>query len=105
MEEPAKTQDSNAPTSERRPSWPYPQFIIIFILLMLIAPALGVIAGNLLLWGFVAWYLWGALSRKSFEKMQSSYPSLTRSDYILNMLLIPGVFLLLLIASLWAVFG
>ena len=65
------------------------------MVLLLIAPALGVIAGNLLLWGWVGYYLWISLSRKAYEQMKASYPSLSRADYVLNMLLIPGVFLLL----------
>ena len=105
MEELPETKDTETNADERRPSWPYPQFIIIFILLLLIAPALGVVTGNLLIWSWVAWYLWNALSKKAYLKMHASYPSLTRQDYILNMLLIPVTFVLLLIVSLWAIFG
>ena len=82
--------------SERRPSWPYPQFIIIFVVLLLLAPMLGMV-GAVLLAAWVGYYLWSALSKSYYESMRESYPSLSRPDYILNMLLIPTLFVFALI--------
>lgn len=82
---------------EQRPSWSYPQFIIVTIVLVLLVPVLGPYLGPGVFFTWLGYYLWISLSKKAFEKMHESYPSLTRGDYILNMMLIPGVFMALLI--------
>ena len=76
---------------ERRPSWPYPTILFLYLVILIITPVAGSTIGLLLFCGLLGFCLWGALSRKQYEQLKKRYPSLSRNEYVLNNLLFPVV--------------
>lgn len=72
-----------------RPSWPYPIVFVLCVVIFLITPYTGASIGIVLFIALMAWFIWAAASKTKYEKIKGTYPSLSRQDYILNMLIFP----------------
>jgi hypothetical protein len=86
--------------TDRRPSWPYPTILFLYVLVFLITPTIGTTIGLVLFFGLMGVCLWGAVSRSQYEKMQKRYPSLLRSAYVMNMIVFPVVVPLVILVLL-----
>ncbi len=86
--------------SERRPSWPYPIFLFFYLVIFLITPTVGTNIGLILFFGLMGVCLWLSVSRKEYEGFRKNYPSLQRSEYVANMMIIPVIVPLLLFVLL-----
>lgn len=75
----------------RRPSWPYPIMIILYVAIFLSPPILGEMVSLALFLVLVSFCVWAAVSKRNYEKLKINYPELTRSDYMLNMLIFPVI--------------
>ena len=92
-------QDDNEHGSNRpqpgqdpgRPSWPYPVFLFLYVVILLVTPMIGKTPGLLAFFTLIAFCGWSALSKKQYEQMLNNYPELERSDYITNMLMVPVI--------------
>lgn len=96
----SQQSDPEVEQEERRPSWPYPTFLFLYVIIFFIAPFAGDVVGLFLFFGLVAFCLWGAVSKKQYEQLKKSYPGLTREDYMVNNLLFPVVVPLIVFALL-----
>jgi hypothetical protein len=81
----------NDAKSGSRPSWPYPTILILYLIIFLITPVTGVATGLALFFGLMGVCLWNAISENQFKKLKQNHPSLTRSDYLFNMIIFPVV--------------
>jgi len=90
------------PTHEvgKRPSWPYPSILFLYLVIFLLTPHIGEIAGLILFFSLMSASLWGALSPGQYQKIIQRYPTLPRRDYVINMLLFPVLVPLLIFVSL-----
>jgi hypothetical protein len=89
--------------SDKRPSWPYPQILFLYIVIFLLSSFLGKVISFMLFSGVVLASIWAALSRKQYDQLKKQYPSVSRNSYIANMLLLPVMIplLVLLLLMLW----
>lgn len=76
---------------EKRPSWPYPTFLFLYVVIFLITPVVGPTVGSLLFFGLLVFCLWGAVSRNQYKQLKKRYPSLSRPEYVLNNLIFPVI--------------
>jgi len=84
----------------RRPSWPYPTILFLYVVIFFLTPVLGMSTGLILFFGLMGFCVWGAVSRNQYEKLLKSYPDLPRSDYVLNNLIFPVILPLIVLALL-----
>jgi hypothetical protein len=89
--------------SDCRPSWPYPTILFLYAIVFFISYWLGPIVGASLFFGLMGVCTWSACSSRQFEKLQVEYPSLLRSEYVANMLVLPVVVPLLIFVVLLVV--
>jgi len=83
--------EENTTDLETRPSWPYPTFLFLYVVIFVLTPMVGRTIGMILFWGLLLFCFWGAVSRKQYEMLKKRYPGLSRYDYVLNNLLFPVV--------------
>jgi len=95
-EEPAGTTAETG----RRPSWPYPVFLFLYVVIFLVTPAVGSTVGLALFCALMALCVWNAASRRQYEQSRKKYPDLSRSDYVMNNLVFPVIIPLVLFAGL-----
>ena len=86
-----KPEDKVAAESEsgRRPSWPYPIFLILYGVIFLMTPMVGSTVGLVLFFGLIGVGVWNAISRHQYEQLKKNYPAVSRGDYVLNNLVLP----------------
>jgi len=82
--------------SERRPSWPYPIILFLYVVIFLATPVLGSTIALSLFFLLIGICVWNAASKSHFEKLKDNYPALPRSDYVFNMLIFPVIFPLII---------
>jgi len=61
----------------------------LYAVIYLIVPYIGDIIGLILFFGLMCACIWMAVSKDYYEDLKEGYPSLTRSEYIINSLLFP----------------
>jgi hypothetical protein len=84
-------QSTPAGESEKRPSWPYPTFLFLYVVIFFITPFVGSTIGLIMFFGLLGFCLWGAISPDQYEQLRKSYPALSRHDYVLNNLIFPVI--------------
>ena len=104
MKNESEDQLAHDAETDRRPSWSYPTVLVFYVVVFLITPTIGTTIGLVLFFGLMGFCLWGAVSRSQYEGLQKKYPSLLRSEYVMNMIVFPVVVPLTIFALL-LVFG
>ena len=84
-------EEQRADEAGRRPSWPYPSILFLYIVIFLIAPVAGGTIGLILFFGLMGACVWNAVSQSQYEKLKENYPDLPRSDYLFNSLIFPVI--------------
>ena len=81
----------NTEEPEGRPSWPYPTFLFLYVVILILTPMVGTTVGLILFFGLLSFCFWGAISRKQYELLRKRYASLSRKDYVINNLIFPVI--------------
>jgi hypothetical protein len=87
----SETEPAQNVEPDGRPSWSYPTILVLYVVILLLTPTIGTTIGLVLFLGLLGFCLWGAVSRRQYETLQKHYPSLLRSEYVLNMTVFPVV--------------
>ena len=85
---------------ERRPSWSFGTILVLYFIVFIITPYIGITIGLGLIAVLAVACIWNAVSRKQYEKLKGSYPGLSRSEYMLNNLIFQTVLPLAICAVL-----
>jgi hypothetical protein len=103
MTRPSEDESVQDAETGRRPSWSYPTILVLYVVILLITPTIGTTIGSALFLGLMGFCVWGAVSRIQYEQLQNKYPSLLRSEYFMNMLVLPVVVPLVVFVLLLAI--
>jgi len=90
----------NEEALEPKPSWLFAPILVLYIIIAVITPYIGMTIGLILFFALVSFFIWNAVSLKSYEKTRASYPGYSRSEYILNNLIFQTVLPLIIFSVL-----
>ena len=90
---------TNEPKDERRPSWTFTPFVILYIFAFALTTISHILSAVLLAVLLIA-TLYSTFSKKEYQAIHKNYPNYPRGDYIWNSLihhiLIPWAILLII---------
>ncbi len=100
-----KTEKNNDNSIEngRKPSYSYPTILFLYVLIFIITPYIGEVAGLILFFGLMGVSFWAAVSLKQYNIIKKNYPAETRYEYVANMVIFPVIvpLVIFLIVLFW----